>query len=149
MNGKTFTIAALTALALGLGPTAKAQGCSNATLNGTFSYKGTGAILTPPDFAGPLNEVGTLTFNGNGGVTGAGVLNQGGTASPLTKTGTYTVNSDCTGTFSVQYSLGFTSQFFFVIDSTQMVGLAQVRGSEIQILCEDAGVVLDAIARKQ
>jgi len=40
---KTFTIAAVTALALGLAPTAKAadKGCTNATLQGTFSQKGT------------------------------------------------------------------------------------------------------------
>lgn len=146
---KTFTIAALTALALGIGPTAKAddQGCRNATLNGTFSYKGTGTIVSPAALAGPIDEVGTLTFNGNGVVTGAGVLNQGGTSTPETKTGTYTVNPDCTGTFTVQYSLGFSSQFFFVIDSSQMVGVAYVRGTELQILCEDAGVVLDGIAR--
>jgi hypothetical protein len=145
---KTFTIAAVAAFALGIAPTAKAQSCSIVTLNGTFSYKGTGNIVSPPAFAGPIDEVGTLTFSGNGVVTGSGVLNQGGTANPVTKTGTYTVNPDCTGTFTVQYSLGFSSQFFFVIDSIEPVGLAFVRGNELQILCEDAGVVLDSIARR-
>jgi hypothetical protein len=148
---KTFTIAALTALALGIVPTAKADAnvCSNTTLNGTFSYKGTGTIVSPPAFVGPIDEVGTLTFNGNGVVTGSGVLNQSGTANPVTKTGTYTVNPDCTGTFTIQYSLGFTSQFFFVIDSVEPVGIQYVRGNELQILCEDAGVILDGIARRQ
>jgi hypothetical protein len=146
---KTFTIAAVTALALGIPTTARAQvtSCSIVTLNGAFSYKGTGTIVSPPALAGPIDEVGTLTFNGNGIVTGTGVLNQGGTATPVTKTGTYTVHPDCTGAFTVQYSLGFTSQFFFVIDSIEPVGLAYVRGSELQLLCEDAGVVLDGIAR--
>lgn len=148
---KTFTIAVVTALVLGIAPTAKAddKGCSNTTLNGTFAYKGTGSILSPPAFAGPIDEVGTLTFNGNGVVTGSGVLQQNGTTNPLTKAGAYTVNPDCTGTYTVQYSLGFPSQFFFVIDSIETVGLAYVRGNELQILCEDAGVVLDGIARKQ
>jgi hypothetical protein len=146
---KIFTIAAVTTLGLGIAPIANAQTCSSVTLNGTFSYKGTGAILSPPDFAGPIDEVGTLTFNGNGVVTGSGVLNQNGTANPVTKTGTYTVNPDCTGTYTVQYSLGFTSQFFFVIDSIEPVGIQYVRGNELQILCEDAGVVLDGIARRQ
>jgi len=145
---KTFTIAALTALALGIAPNAKAQSCSILSLHGTFAYKGTGNIVSPADFAGPIDEVGTLTFNGNGVVTGAGVLNQGGTASPVSKTGTYTVNPDCTGTFTVNYSLGFASQFFFVIDSIEPVGLAYLKGDELQILCEDAGVVLDGIARR-
>ena len=37
---KTFTIAAVTVLALGLAPTAKAddKGCTNATLQGTFDW---------------------------------------------------------------------------------------------------------------
>ena len=47
---KTFTIAAVTALALGLAPTAKAddKGCSNATLKGTFAYTASGFITSPP-----------------------------------------------------------------------------------------------------
>jgi len=146
---KTFTIAAITALALGIAPVAKADAaCSNATLNGTFAYKGTGAILTPPAFAGPIAQVSTLIFDGHGGITGAGALQQNGTNNPLTETGTYTVNPDCTGTLTVNYSLGFTSQFFFVIDSIDVVGLANVRGDELQILCEDMGVVLDGVARR-
>jgi hypothetical protein len=145
---KTFTIAAVTALALGIAPTAKAQSCSGLSLNGAFSYKGTGNIVSPANMAGPLDEVGTLTFNGSGVVTGSGVINQSGTAIPVTKTGTYTVNPDCTGTITVQYSLGFSSQLFFVIDSIEPVGIQYVRGNELQILCEDAGVVLDGIARR-
>jgi len=146
---KTFTIAAVTALALSVAPTAKAAGCSNATLNGTFVYKGTGAILTPAEIAGPIDEVGTLVFDGRGGLTGAGAMQQGGNNAPVTKTGTYTVNADCTGTLTVNYSLGFTSQFFFVIDNVDTAVLPNVRGDELQILCEDAGVVLDGTARRQ
>ena len=46
---KAFTIAAVTAVALGLAPTANAhdKGCSNATLKGTFAEKGTGVITNP------------------------------------------------------------------------------------------------------
>ena len=56
---KTFTITALTALALGIGPRAKAadRGCSNATLKGTFAYTSTGSIAAPPEVAGPFVEV--------------------------------------------------------------------------------------------
>ena len=68
---KTFTIAAVTALALGIAPTAKAddKGCSNASLQGTFAYTSTGSISAPPEIAGPFAEVGTQTFDGNGGTT--------------------------------------------------------------------------------
>jgi hypothetical protein len=145
----TLAFGAAVALALSMVPTVKAAGCSEATLNGSFAYKSAGAILTPPDFAGPLAEVGTITFDGKGHLTGSGVLQQNGTTNPLTKTGTYTVNQDCTGTLTIQYSLGFTSQFFFVIDHLEMVNPLRAQGNELQILCEDSGVVVDGIARRQ
>ena len=60
---KTFTIAAVSALALGTAPTMSAadKGCSNASLQGTFAYTGTGFTA-----AGPFAEVGTQTFDGKG-----------------------------------------------------------------------------------
>jgi hypothetical protein len=80
-EAKTFTIAAVTLLALGLAPAAKAddKGCTNASLNGTFSQKGSGVITAPPSIAGPMANVGTLTFDGRGAVTGALVNNLNGT----------------------------------------------------------------------
>lgn len=74
---KTFAIAAVTALALGVAPTAKAEnnkGCTNATLRGTFAHRATGFITAPPDMAGPLAGVGTDTFDGNGGFAGTATL---------------------------------------------------------------------------
>src|ERR1019366_5445438 len=70
---KTFTIAAVTVLALGLPPTAKAddKGRPTATLSGTFAQKGRGALTAPPPLAAPMAHVGTLTFDGHGPVTGA------------------------------------------------------------------------------
>ena len=45
-------MAAVTALALGIAPPAKAQvvnkGCSNATLQGTFAYTSSGFIVAAP-----------------------------------------------------------------------------------------------------
>jgi hypothetical protein len=68
---KTFTIAAVSALALGIAPTMSAadKGCSNASLQGTFAYTGTGFVVTPTARAGPFAEVGTQTFDGNGATT--------------------------------------------------------------------------------
>ena len=140
---KTFTIAAVTVLALGLAPTAKAddKGCTNATLQGTFSQTGTGVIIAPPSIAGPTANVGTLTFDGRGSVTGAVVNSLNGTTVPATEKGTYQVNSDCTGTYTVQISpLGITGHAFFVIDNL---------ANEIQILTTDPGVVVVCIARRQ
>ena len=62
------TVAALTAFALGMASTANAadKGCSNTSLNGTFAYTSTGAIVSPPDIAGPIAEVGSQNFDGSG-----------------------------------------------------------------------------------
>ena len=140
---KTLTIVAVTVLALGLAPTASAddRGCTNATLNGTFSQRGTGVIIAPPSIAGPMANVGTLTFDGRGAVAGTVVNSLNGTIVPATEKGTYHVNPDCTGTYTVQISpLGITGNAFFVIDDL---------ANEIQIITTDPGVVITCTARRQ
>jgi hypothetical protein len=139
---KTFTVAAVTALALGIAPTAKAddKGCSNASLQGTFAYTSTGTITAPPDIAGPIGEVGTQTFDGVGGTTATATLSSNGTIVPLTITGTYAVNPDCTGTFTLQVSpFGITVNVFFVIDNTW---------NEFQAIETNPGFVITRIGRK-
>jgi hypothetical protein len=139
---KTFTMAAVTALALAILPTAKAdnKGCSNATLRGSYAQTGSGVITAPPDQAGPFANVGTLVFDGNGNLTGTLVVSSNGSSSPATETGTYTVNSDCTGTYTVQIApFGITSQAFFAIDTN---------GDELEIIVSDAGSVITCVAKK-
>src|SRR5580693_4823256 len=94
---KTFAIAAVTAVALSLTPAAMAdnKGCSNATLQGTFAFNGTGFIVSPAVVAGPLANVNVLTFDGVGGTSSAtGIQSQNGNISSVTETGTYQVNLD-------------------------------------------------------
>ena len=135
--GKTFAIAAAAALALGIAPAAKADnnGCTNATLRGTFVHTASGFEMAPPSIAGPLVGVGTDTFDGNGGVTTTAMLSLNGNIVPLTATGTYKVNPDCTGT----YKLPGTTLFFVIGDN----------GNEIQAICIDPGVILSHTLRKQ
>jgi hypothetical protein len=139
---KTLTIAAVTALVLGMGPRAKADGkrCSEANLRGTFAYTSTGFIVAAPipALVGPYAEVGTLYFDGKGGVTFAFNSSQNGSIGPGTGTGIYTVNDDCTGTFT-EASDGFTSHFSFAIDKS---------GEEFQAICQDTGVVVTRIGRR-
>ena len=140
---KTFTIAAVTALALGIAPAAKAddKGCTNATLRGTFAYTMTGFIMAPPAFAGPFAEVGTQTFDGKGATTAAATLSQNGNIIPITITGTYKVNPDCTGTLTLLVApFGVTVHNFFVIDGS---------GTELQAIETEPGVVITKIYRRQ
>jgi hypothetical protein len=135
-TSKTFAIAAVTALALAIAPTAKAQaykGCSNATLRGTFAYTVTGSLVAAPAPLGPYAEVGAQTFDGNGVTIVAGMSNTNGTAAATSRTGTYTVNADCTGTFSIDIRPGISSHYFFVIAND---------GSAYQAVCLDPVAVI-------
>jgi hypothetical protein len=140
---KTFTIAAVAALALGFAPKAKAtdKGCSNATLQGTYAYTSTGSITNPPDLAGPIAEVGAQTFDGNGSTAATATLSSAGTIFPLVITGTYTVNQDCTGTFTLQVVSPFqtTVNVSFVIDNG---------GDEFQAMETNPGFVITRIGRR-
>jgi hypothetical protein len=139
---KAFTIAALTAVALGIVSTASAEGCSNATLKGTYADKDNGYIINAPPTAPSLFAgVNLETFDGNGTITAIGFATVDGTGGPQTETGTYTVNPDCTGTYQVTISPGgFTTHASFVIDED---------GNELQIIVTDAGNVITCIARRQ
>jgi hypothetical protein len=140
---KTFAMAAVAALALAIAPTAKAQvnkGCNNATLLGTFAYTVTGSfVAAPAPTLGPYGEVGAQTFDGNGGTAAAGMSNTNGTAAPATSMGTYTVNSDCTGTFMLQIAPGIVAHYFFVIAND---------GSQYQAVCLDAVGVFTRIGTR-
>lgn len=140
---KAYAIAAVTALALGLAPMAKAddKGCSNSTLKGTFADSASGFSTSPPAMAGPLGGVLAETFDGRGAMTATGVLSLNGNIVPVTSKATYSVNSDCTGTYTSQTSpLGITAHYFFVILDS---------GNEIRWICTDAGVVLSGSSRRQ
>jgi hypothetical protein len=140
--GKIFTIAAALTLTLAIAPTVQAsdKGCSNYTLRGSYAQTGSGVITAPPDQAGPFANVGTLVFDGNGGLTGTLVVSSNGSSSPATETGTYTVNSDCTGTYTVQIApFGITSQASFAIDTN---------GDELEIIVTDPGSVIICVAKK-
>ena len=65
----------------------------------------------------------------------------GGSGGPQTENGTYTVNADCTGTYTVTINPGAVpAHAFFVIDES---------GAELQIIITDPGAVVTCIARRQ
>jgi hypothetical protein len=95
--------------------------CSNATLKGPFEFIGHGEILglkaadgTLHPYAAPsiLDDVALVTFDGRGtfqrtdfGMIG-GLPKGGQTTFNPNQMGTYTVNSDCTGTMKIVYTAG-------------------------------------------
>ncbi|REG51241.1 hypothetical protein B0G80_7730 [Paraburkholderia sp. BL6669N2] len=131
MKIKYLSIWSATAIALSLSGAAQAGDhdghdghgglCSNATLKGPFSFIGHGEILglkaadgTLHPYAAPsiLDDVALVTFDGRGtfqrtdfGMIG-GLPKGGLTTFNPNQMGTYTVNSDCTGTMKIVYLPG-------------------------------------------
>ena len=111
----------------------------NATLPGTFAYTVTGAFVAAPAPLGPYAEAGAQTFDGNGNTTATGMSSTNGNIGPANSTGTYTVNADCTGTFTLQIAPGITAHYFFVIADS---------GAEYQAVCLDPVAVITRIGRR-
>ena len=124
-KARALTIVAAFAFALAAGSTAKAanRGCSNATLQGTYSDSDIGTIIGAGLFVG----VNLDTFDGKGNLSVSGMSSVNGSISALAASGAYTVNPDCTGTCTVSDSVGDTFQSFFVIDQG---------GNELQIVIQ-------------
>ena len=78
-------------------------GCSNATLIGSYAFQITGQILAPAPAAGPVAGVTLTVFDGLGNLTQVDNVVHNGVA-PVEDwrpaVGTYTVNPNCTGTFT-------------------------------------------------
>ena len=146
-----LTLTATIALAVGIAPTAQAadKECSNATLTGTFGYTTTGsftAAVAPPIQTGPFGGIGLQTFDGNGGTTATMWVSINGDIFQVTIKGTYSVNPDCTGMFTLVPSILSPpttlppGQIFFVIDDN---------GAEFRAINIVSGHVIITIGRRQ
>jgi hypothetical protein len=132
-------------IALSSLPTAGAQSCSNKSLKGSFGYTVTGTIVknVGPLVAGPFVAVGKITFDGVGGVQTTRSLNDNGNVLQHDSgTGTYSLNKDCTGSFTI--SVGpptdlITLSLDIVLDDTY----------ELRGVVTTASVVLSFDGRKQ
>ena len=85
------------------------RGCSAATLNGTYALTFSGFSTRGPVPAAinnftPVAGGGLVTFDGNGNLSASETVNLGGLIEPVNVTGTYAVNSDCTGTFTTSHA---------------------------------------------
>ena len=84
------------------------RGCSNRSLRGDYGFAVEGLILPAPGVTVPVRGVHMTRFDGNGNLTQVdSILVNGGPISDWTPvTGTYHVNSNCTGTISLYPSNG-------------------------------------------
>jgi hypothetical protein len=95
------------------------EGCSATSLQGTYAVHGQGTFLASvPGFPAPpfpFGEAGIATFDGTGKLFGKTTVNASGLLLNQPFTGAYTVNSDCTGSVTVQSNAGFTIQEAIVV----------------------------------
>jgi hypothetical protein len=137
-NKLAFT---LIVLLVAVAPNLHAARCSNASLNGTYGYSSQGffpvtADISPALFL-PQAQTGLITFDGKGIVTsGTYTINTtdpAGGVSRGTFTGTYAVNSDCTGTSETHPDIGGSLHYdFLVLSPTEVVAIAtDAGGSQI------------------
>jgi len=142
----TLAILSFAMLLAGLAPAVHAQDgtirCSLSTLKGTYSVQGQGTIIAQlPGFPAPpfpFAEVAVDFFDGAGNVSGKATVNLDGVVVQATVAGTYTVNSDCTGTLSLETSVGLPVNESFVV----------LRNGGLRLVDTDAYVVVSRTMEK-
>jgi hypothetical protein len=110
-------------------PVVRAQGgCTNATLTGAYAHAMNGFFYYSDGSQGVFAAAARTVADGNGGFTGTETVNFDGTPQKAQAyTGTYTVNSDCTGTASFKDSNGTVDVAFVITNGgkqAQMVSSA-------------------------
>jgi hypothetical protein len=93
----TFALAASSTLM------AHAGACTNSTIQGTYAFTIHGQIVNPDGSTLLVDGLAKTTFDGKGNLTQLDAVAINGNMAPgwASNTGTYSVNSDCTGTFTV------------------------------------------------
>jgi hypothetical protein len=115
--------------------------CSNSTLKGDYGFTITGQILGGP-LAGPVTGVAITHFDGAGNLTQEDfVVHNGvaGTSFQTGETGTYTVNSDCTGSAVINIPSSPAINLMFVVVK---------RGKEIRTVVSNSGVNITSIGTR-
>jgi hypothetical protein len=107
-------VGVLVLMTIALALSAQAATYSKASLKGSYSFLTN--LWTANASSNQFAMVGVLTFNGAGAVTGSYTSTDGGVVKTGTLGGTYTVNSNGTGT--ITFTTGSTAQFAINLDST-------------------------------
>jgi hypothetical protein len=81
-------------------------GCSNASIQGAFGFSETGSKIDALFQYEPRALVGTFRADGHGNLTGSLTKSATGIITEVTLTGTYAVNSACTGSVTTTDSDG-------------------------------------------
>lgn len=114
--------------------------CTQKSIQGSYGFISSGSAgppTIPAEVSGPLVGVGTVNFGSRGGFTLIATRSVNGSIDPqpLTLTGSYVVNPDCTLTMS--FAVGFTFRAV-IVDG----------GKEIQFIETDPGTTFIVVAKR-
>jgi hypothetical protein len=103
MNSRISLLLLTFALAASSTLMAHAGACTNSTIQGTYAFTIHGQIVNPDGSTLLVDGLAKTTFDGKGNLTQLDAVAINGNMAPgwASNTGTYSVNSDCTGTFTV------------------------------------------------
>ena len=144
--------AAVACLTLVAASPAQAGACSNASLKGKYGQTISGELLPGPGVVLPQNGVAMTNFDGKGNFTQEDfvVINGSPTSSGFEtgETGTYTVNSDCTGTATINYPDGSWIDLELVVvnqgrEFRTVVSFLSMGGSAVPVNIGSSGVRVD------
>ena len=101
------------------------RGCSTRGAAGNWSYRVSGSLLTDPSTDTyptdvPVAGVGTFNLDRNGNVSGGGPFESGNGVEQITFSGTYSVDSSCTGSLAID--IVFSGQDLGVLNLEQVFG---------------------------
>ena len=115
-------------------------GCSNHSLRGAYGFAVEGqAFGANGQESAEFADEGRTVFDGRGSFTGSGTESLNGAINPVAFSGTYSVESDCTGMATIHG--GLTAQLRFMLVE---------RGQEIDVIDTDPGIVATGqIVRQQ
>src|SRR5258708_39340633 len=92
------------------------QACTTETIGGEYGFRTAGVSVRPDGTTVEFASFGRMVRDGHGNVvSGMVTSNTGGTITRVTLTGTYTVNSDCTGSGPSNLRNGPVAQYEIVI----------------------------------
>jgi hypothetical protein len=111
-----------------------ATGCSDATLTGNYAINLSGFTSQGPTTGSaiPVTVVGVFAFDGAGNLSaGYSESTNGAIATGQTGSGTYTVNSDCSGslTFTAGNAVGFTANTVIIGAGKEVFGISTNAGN--------------------
>ena len=91
--------------------------CSNSTINGSYFWQIAGVLATTTGGTVPLHELAGIVTDGKGSFSGEALTVLNGALSNDSLAGTYSVQSDCTGTFTIFVNSQLGGQATFQIVS--------------------------------